>query len=91
MLKTRAVIPMSLKNNNLHQLPYTLATVHYHLPSSSLSLSLSPSPITQAVVLHKKNLRLKLVVGGIIAAVVVAILIVIIVLMAVFIPRSQGN
>ena len=48
----------------------------------SLSLSLS-FPLSQAVVLHKKNLRLKLVIGGIIAAVVVAILIIVIVLMAV--------
>ena len=71
----------------------TLSNINLLLTVFSLCLSLSLSffPLLQAVILHKKNLRLKLVIGGIIAAVVVAILIIVIVLMAVFIPRSQGN
>lgn len=43
-----------------------------------------------AVVLHKKNLRIKLVIGGIIAAVVIVILIIVIVLLAVLVPRAQS-
>lgn len=41
--------------------------------------------------LHRKNFRVKLVIGGIIAAVVIVVLVVLIILLAVFVPRATSN
>ena len=49
------------------------------------------SLVFQAVVLKRKNTRLKLIIAAIIVAVVLAILVVIAILLGVLIPRARGS